>query len=338
MLNAVRSPSLMQAPDSPRSTRLTYSRHHLVDISKSTLEIAESGSYVNGRGETVDISEHLDYAMSHSEHFHFTHKFASPSVDRLGSYTTKFTIAYGSPIRIASKLQHVGGGNVAILNSASSKNPGGRIDKGTLSAEDCLCRSALLHPCLFQYYGQRDHYYDINLSPPHNGVTSSTCAIYSPRVPIVREDNVEACLLDKPHFVSFVSIPATNAFTHGKLPDEDDCPEEEYERRRRVLKEDMSDRCYRALSIMADNGCTEIVLGAFGCGVHGNDPYMVAEIFRKLLEEDFRGIFHAVVFAIQPSRKMNFQAFTEVFGVQDTAARGGTGGLSRSLRSVVEEE
>ena len=57
-----------------------------------------------------------------------------------------------------------------------------------------------------------------------------------------------------------------------------------------------------------------------------------------LLEEDFRGIFHAVVFAIQPSRKMNFQAFTEVFGVQDTAARGGTGALSRSLRSVVEEE
>mmetsp|Transcript_17392 Transcript_17392/g.37687 ORF Transcript_17392/g.37687 Transcript_17392/m.37687 type:complete len:335 (-) Transcript_17392:983-1987(-) len=303
-----------------RSTqsKLTFSRRRLVDVGKETMNIGEKGYYVNRLGWTIDISQALQEAKTKSEHYHFEHKFSPPDKKVLGKYTTRFTIAYGTPLFIASKLQHVAdGGHVAVLNSASSKNPGGRVLKGTLSAEDCLCRASLLYPCLFQYYGRRDHYYDINLSPPHNGQTSSKCAIYSPRVPIIREDTVEAPLLDQPEYVSFVSIPATNAFTHGKLPNEDACPEEEYERRRQALRADMSDRIYRALSIMAEHGCTDIVLGAFGCGVHGNDPHMVADIFKQLLEKDFAGVFQRVVFAIQPSRRMNYQAFTKHFGVSE---------------------
>jgi len=281
------------------------------------MKIGEQGWYTHRRGRKVDISQALDKAKSQSEHYHFEHTFAPPPQKLLGKYTTKFTIAYGSPLQLASMLQkHVAdGGQVAVLNSASSKNPGGRVLKGTLSQEDQICRASLLYPCLFQYFGKRGYYYDVNLSPPYNGTTSSACAIFSPRVPIIREDSVEAPLLDEPEYVSFVSIPATNAFTHGKLPDEDACPEEEYEKRRKILKADMRDRICRVLSIMASHNCTDIVLSAFGCGVHGNDPFMVASIFQELLEKEFRGIFHRVVIAVQPSRRTNYQAFTNHFGV-----------------------
>jgi len=281
------------------------------------MKIGEQGWYTHRRGRKVDISQALDKAKSQSEHYHFEHTFAPPPQKLLGKYTTKFTIAYGSPLQLASMLQkHVAdGGQVAVLNSASSKNPGGRVLKGTLSQEDQICRASLLYPCLFQYFGKRGYYYDVNLSPPYNGTTSSACAIFSPRVPIIREDSVEAPLLDEPEYVSFVSIPATNAFTHGKLPDEDACPEEEYEKRRKILKADMRDRICRVLSIMASHNCTDIVLSAFGCGVHGNDPFMVASIFQELLEREFRGIFHRVVIAVQPSRRTNYQAFTNHFGV-----------------------
>jgi len=281
------------------------------------MKIGEQGWYIHRRGRKVDISQALDKAKSQSEHYHFEHTFAPPPKKLLGKYTTKFTIAYGSPLQLASMLQkHVAdGGQVAVLNSASSKNPGGRVLKGTLSQEDQICRASLLYPCLFQYFGKRGYYYDVNLSPPYNGTTSSACAIFSPRVPIIREDSVEAPLLDEPEYVSFVSIPATNAFTHGKLPDEDACPEEEYEKRRKILKADMRDRICRVLSIMASHNCTDIVLSAFGCGVHGNDPFMVASIFQELLEREFRGIFHRVVIAVQPSRRTNYQAFTNHFGV-----------------------
>lgn len=281
------------------------------------MKIGEQGWYINRRGRKVDVSQALDKAKSQSEHYHFGHTFAPPPKKLLGKYTTKFTIAYGSPLQLASMLQkHVAdGGQVAVLNSASSKNPGGRVLKGTLSQEDQICRASLLYPCLFQYFGKRGYYYDVNLSPPYNGTTSSACAIFSPRVPIIREDSVEAPLLDEPEYVSFVSIPATNAFTHGKLPDEDACPEEEYEKRRKILKADMHFRIFRVLSIMASHNCTDIVLSAFGCGVHGNDPFMVASIFQELLEKEFRGIFHRVVIAVQPSRRTNYQAFTNHFGV-----------------------
>ena len=298
-------------------SRLTFSRKRLVDVGHETIKIGEQGWYINRRGQKVSVSQALDKAKSQSEHYHFEHTFAPPQKNLLGKYTTKFTIAYGSPLQLASMLQkHVtDGGQVAVLNSASSKNPGGRVLKGTLSQEDQICRASLLYPCLFQYFGKRGYYYDVNLSPPYNGTTSSACAIFSPRVPIIREDSVESPLLDEPEYVSFVSIPATNAFTHGKLPDVDACPEEEYEKRRKILKADMRDRIFRVLSIMASHNCTDIVLSAFGCGVHGNDPFMVASIFQELLEMDFRGVFHRVVIAIQPSRRTNYQAFTNHFGV-----------------------
>jgi hypothetical protein len=49
--------------------------------------------------------------------------------------------------------------------------------------------------------------------------------------------------------------------------------------------------------------------------VHGNDPTMVASVFRELLTEPskFGGRFRTVVFAIPPCRKQNYQAFASYF-------------------------
>jgi len=40
------------------------------------------------------------------------------------------------------------------------------------------------------------------------------------------------------------------------------------------------------------------VLGAWGCGVFGNDAHEIAGLFRKALSENFRGAYRTVVFAI----------------------------------------
>ena len=75
----------------------------------------------------------------------------------------------------------------------------------------------------------------------------------------------------------------------------------------------MRDRLFHALSIFAKHGCSDIVLGAFGCGVHGNNPEMVAILFKEMLNDEFKGIFKNVVFAIQRCRYANYAAFTLVF-------------------------
>ena len=91
--------------------------------------------------------------------------------------------------------------------------------------------------------------------------------------------------------------------------------DELFEQKRLALLSSVSDRIHRALSAFVLGGCTDLVLPAFGCGVHGNDPSMVANVFRDMLTDpaQFGGKFRTVVFAIPPSRKQNYQAFAAYF-------------------------
>lgn len=94
------------------------------------------------------------------------------------------------------------------------------------------------------------------------------------------------------------------------------------------LRDAMYDRIYRALSLFYKHGCTDLVLCAFGCGVHGNHPLVTSKIFRELLlgqdgQESpalFAGKFRSIVFAIQPSRHGNYKAFTTTFPEARTCA------------------
>jgi len=238
---------------------------------------------------------------------------------------------------------------VGVLNSASGTTPGGRFLKGTLSQEDCLCRASLLYSCVSQPKFQSDgRFYGKNRSLRYG---SSNCLIFSPDVPVIREDNVEGRLLDSYEKVSFVTLPAPNAFSTsintGKeyndiesderqkelnrknrnisvndftqlSPSSDDSStdfDEKFEQKRRALLASLTDRIHRALSAFVLGNCTDLVLPAFGCGVHGNDPSMVASVFREMLTDpnQFGGRFRTVVFAIPPSRKQNYQAFAAYF-------------------------
>mmetsp|Transcript_136711 Transcript_136711/g.424724 ORF Transcript_136711/g.424724 Transcript_136711/m.424724 type:complete len:117 (-) Transcript_136711:15-365(-) len=64
----------------------------------------------------------------------------------------------------------------------------------------------------------------------------------------------------------------------------------------------MHERVLRVLDVFARHGARDIVLGAWGCGVFGNDPSTVAGIFRDKLLNEFRGRFRKVVFAVLDAR------------------------------------
>uniref|UniRef100_A0A7S0KZA7 Microbial-type PARG catalytic domain-containing protein n=1 Tax=Asterionellopsis glacialis TaxID=33640 RepID=A0A7S0KZA7_9STRA len=236
---------------------------------------------------------------------------------------TEYSIIYGSSLDVAMYLQatYPDDGHVGILNSASGKSPGGKFFRGTISQEDCICRASLLYPCLKKFENVPHQYYYVNNKPKYQA-SSSACAIFSPKVPIIREDTVQGDLLDTYQTFSFVSIPAPNAFVLGKCQEAKSVPKaqtpgaqqrnEDYETI--PLKEALHDRCFRALCMFAQNGCTDLVLCAYGCGVHGNNPTKIAKTFRNILSTpEFKGRFRTVAFAIQPSRKANYKAFVDVF-------------------------
>jgi uncharacterized protein (TIGR02452 family) len=280
------------------------------------LDIAHDGHYTNRNGKVVDVSEALINSIQNSVHYHSSHEFPPPQQE-VRFDITQFYVAYGSSLEIAAKLkafcdeqQHIG-----ILNSASSKTPS-KFLRGTLSQEECICRASLLFPCLAQFEAKPHHFYVINNKPKYQK-SASSCAIFSPKVPVIRCDSSAGELLDESQECSFVSICAPNAFVVSE--DTLDIPkasrpgtsQENYEMM--TLEEAMRDRLFRALSIFNEHGCTDLVLCAFGCGVHGNQPGMVATIFRELLDGAFKRRFHRVVFAIHIERNANFQAFATVF-------------------------
>jgi uncharacterized protein (TIGR02452 family) len=238
-------------------------------------------------------------------------------------------ICYASSLRVAKELvQHYTGNNVdahvGVLSSASAKNPS-KFFTGTVSQEEVICRASLLYPCLSQYEFLQHHFYVINNKTKYKD-SSSACAIFSPRVPVIRGDEEpQGSLLDHYYECSFVSIPAPNAFVLGHQDDLDDGAARKTVPKAQppgtndpafehiTLQQALQDRIYRALSMFATHGCTDLVLCAFGCGVHGNSPEMVATLFRHELQTTFRGYFRTVVFAIQPSRTSNYTTFQSVF-------------------------
>jgi len=71
--------------------------------------------------------------------------------------------------------------------------------------------------------------------------------------------------------------------------------------------------CGLVLQIAAHHGIERLVLGAWGAGVFGNDPAMVADAFRGLLAGAFAGSFREVVFAIHGGKGANHAAFAAAF-------------------------
>lgn len=73
-----------------------------------------------------------------------------------------------------------------------------------------------------------------------------------------------------------------------------------------VCKEAMEERIAAVLNAAHSKGEEVLILGAFGCGVFGNDVREVAEIFRDELNLLFYGTFRRIVFAVldEPSCKI----------------------------------
>lgn len=277
---------------------LTFSRVWLAAVAKENMEIAENGYYENGQGERVEVKEAVEASVQASKHYHYSQEIQPPS--NTDQFDTKMYVCYSLMIKAALALKKAGASHVGVLNSADGFNPGGKFGTGCLSLEACICRGSLLWPCLNSFKGKKNIMYEVNCKEfPDN---PSSCGIFSPNVPIIRRDALEALPLDKFEECSFVSLPPPNAFAFGSKDD---------------LRKKLKEHITRALYIFAENGCTDIALCSYGCGTRGNDPEMVAEIYRGLLTNELKGVFNRVIFAINPKKKPEYNAFASKFEEND---------------------
>ena len=176
----------------------------------------------------------------------------------------------------------------AVLNFASYNNPGGKFIDGSKAQEECLCHESYLYNVLKGRIG----YYKINHKNKNRSLYTDR-ALYSPNVRFTKE-----C---KDVFCDVITCAAPNKTAAQKYYNVSD--EENF----KVLKE----RIEFVLKIAQDNGVDNLILGAYGCGVFGQDPLEVAKIFKEFLLGKYKR-FNKVIFAIPNRLEMNYKCFKRI--------------------------
>jgi putative RNA 2'-phosphotransferase len=272
----------------------SVSRAQKVEIAKQSLAVCEAGFYTNAAGARVDLTAAIDEAKAGTGLY-------ERGVDRLEAPTkraqTKIAVTGETTIEAMLRLAK-GGGHLGCLNFASAKRPGGGFLGGAQAQEESLARASALYPCLQthpEYYQRNKDFH----SPLYLDII-----LYSPLVPFFRDDN--GGWFDAPVLASVITAAAPNAsaLREQKKFDAEDVAE--------VLRQ----RSDFVLAIAAHHKIDRLVLGAWGAGVFGNDPALVAKIFADLLRGPYVGAFGEVVFAVLGTREssVNHRAFAEVFG------------------------
>jgi len=254
---------------------------------REAVAIGETGRYRTPSGRTVDIREQISLAVKGTVSYPPDAPFDEVII---GDHETAIEVQNETTLSAGRRLLESGHDPV-VLNFASATTPGGGFLHGARAQEEYLARSSCLYECLRgnpMYAFHRTHY-----DPLY-----SNYVIYSPHVPVFRDDDGK--LLESPYTIGIVTSPAANA---RKVPDS----------RRDEIEPAMWLRILKVLWVGIAQGHDSIVLGAWGCGAFGNDAHAMARLFRRALEQNLRGSYRRVIFAIVDwSRGRRFIAPFEV--------------------------
>ena len=260
-------------------------------MAAETVEIVRRGGYTSPTGAWVDLGADVARAVAGTR-LHLPSDEpppAGPTRTATIEVTTESTLGAG---------RRLGPGTAALV-FASARNPGGGFLSGAKAQEEDIARASALHACLTtvgEFYAHHRAHKDLRYSDR---------VIYSPDVPVFRGD--DGALLAVPYRLSFLTAAAPN---------------------QRALAPHLLDtvpavaatRAVRILAVAAEHGHTSLVLGAWGCGVFGNSPDVIAAAFDRALREVPR--FDRVVFAVldRTGEGPSYRTFAAAFRSSDPVA------------------
>lgn len=273
-----------------RRKELEIPRAVAAALGRSAIKASDEGYYLDMSGTKIDWSQFVKAACAAKRSI--APDDPLPNHKRSSFRETRVQVTNETTLRASFRLDESGTRPLA-LNFANGIHPGGGFFNGARAQEEVLCRSSALYKTLVgdpMYAAHRKR-----IRPD-----STDWAIYSPDVPVFRQD--DGTELDRPWLLSFATCAAPYAPAIGQ-PEAGDL---------------LQRRIHRVLSVAQAFGHSVLVLGAWGCGAFANDPHRTALDFRQALETDFRGAFSDIVFAItdwSPDRKF-LGPFRDVFSTQ----------------------
>jgi uncharacterized protein (TIGR02452 family) len=274
-----------------RRQDLNIPRDVATALGRSAVEAARTGRYVTKAVQQVVWRDAVQAACAAK--LSIRPDATLPVHERIAFTETQVQVANETTLGASRRLVARGLRPLA-LNFANGIHPGGGFLSGARAQEEVLCRSSALYPTLVG-----DPMYEEHRKRPLPD--STDWAIYSPDVPVFRRD--DGTELPHPWLLSFLTCAAPYAPAIGQ-PQAGDL---------------LQQRVHRVLAIARSYGHAALVLGAWGCGAFANDPHRTAMDFRQALENDYRGVFSDIVFAItdwSPERKF-LGPFRDAFAVHD---------------------
>jgi uncharacterized protein (TIGR02452 family) len=253
-----------------------------VQIAQSTLEALEHGFYLTPANQQIVLADMQKAAETGSRLYRPADaEELLQEFDKPGGIPAEVRVYHATTLEAAAALV-ADGGRVGCLNFASARNPGGGFLGGSQAQEESLARSSGLYPCLLQFREM----YAYNARPDSTGLYSDYFS-YAPGVPVFRGEAGE--WLPEPFLLDIITAPSVNA---GALQRNN--PELLPE-----LVPTMRRRTRLVLAAAARHSIDSLILGAWGCGVFGNDPAQIAELFAEALAEpNIRGRFRRIDFAV----------------------------------------
>ena len=172
----------------------------------------------------------------------------------------------------------------------SYENPGGKFLDGSSAQEEMLCHSSFLYNVLSEF---DEDYYEFNRMTKNFALYTNR-ALYNPDVLFIRDD--------EEIYVDVITCVAPNKTAAQKY-----CGKSDFD-----CNSVMVDRIHFMFDIAKEEEVNTLILGAWGCGVFGNDAEFVANSFKKELEEYYADTFENIIFAIPGGT--NYMVFKRVFG------------------------
>lgn len=187
-------------------------------------------------------------------------------------------------------------GKMCVLNFASYKKPGGEYINGAMAQEESLCHCSNLYKVLSDNKF-KDDFYGYN-NKHLNRALYGDRSIYSHDIVFFNSDKTKTKKCD------VITCAAPNKKASQEYQNVSDIE----------VNSVMKSRILHILDVAMRNNVKVLILGAFGCGVFGNDTLTVAKIFKQCITDYyyFRNIFDLVIFAIPDTDK--YDIFRTVFG------------------------
>lgn len=179
-------------------------------------------------------------------------------------------------------------GRTAVLNFSSYKNPGGMFINGSKAQEECLCHESFLYNVLKEF---QSSFYDWN-NQHKNKALYLNRGLYSPDVVFEHNGKIKKC--------DVITCAAPNKSAAQKYQNVSDKENSD------VLKSRIEFIMQMALNKKVDT----LILGAYGCGVFGQDAKEVATIFKECIQYSNA---NKVIFAIPNGKDGNLKNFEKIF-------------------------